>query len=60
MVKALNFFFIIMQSRVYESEGFQKFMRVDLRQLMNMANNFKQRIITYIYNNKKLEDIIKS
>lgn len=60
MVKALNFFFIIMQSRVYESEGFQKFMRVDMRQIMSMANNYKSSIIKYVYNNKKLEDIIKS
>ncbi len=51
MVKALNFFFIITQIRIYESEGFQKFMRVDLRQLMTMANNYKAHIIKYMYNN---------
>jgi hypothetical protein len=60
MVKALNFFFIITQIRIYESEAFKKFMRVDLRQLMTMANNYKANIIKYMYNNKKLEDIIKS
>lgn len=54
MVKAMNFFFILLQSRIYDSEGFSKFMRVDLRSLMNMGMNFKCMIMTYAYNNQKI------
>jgi hypothetical protein len=31
IVKALNLFFIFLQGRIYESEGFSKFIRTDLR-----------------------------
>ena len=55
----MNLFFIFLQARIYESHGFSKFVRVDLRSMMNMGVNFKRLIITYIYNNKKLEQIIQ-
>lgn len=54
MVKALNLFFIFLQARIYESEGFAKFQRSNLRSLMMLGANYKSLIITYIYNNKKL------
>lgn len=59
MVKALNLFFIFMQTRIYDSEGFSKFQRSKLRSLMMMGSNYKRMIITYIYNNKKLQNIIR-
>ncbi len=55
----MNLFFIFLQSRIYVSDGFNKFRRVNLRYLMNMGVNYKKIIMTYIYNNKKLEEIIQ-
>lgn len=55
----MNLFFIFLQARIYESPGFAKFVRADLRLIMNMGMNFKRQIISYIYNNKKLEQIIQ-
>lgn len=55
----MNLFFIFLQARIYDSEGYQKFVRSDLRSLMSMGVNFKSMIITYVYNNRKLQDIIQ-
>lgn len=59
LLKATNLFFIFLQARIYKSEGFTKFMRVDLRSIMNMGKNYKKDIMTFMYNNKKLEKIIQ-
>jgi len=59
LLKATNLFFIFLQARIYKSEGFKKFMRVDLRSIMNMGKNYKKDIMTFMYNNKKLEKIIQ-
>ena len=34
-------------------------MREDLRSIMNMGKNYKKDIMTFMYNNKKLEKIIQ-
>jgi hypothetical protein len=54
MVKALNLFFIFLQTSIYKSDGFPKFQRGNLRHLLMMGANYKRMIITYIYNNRKL------
>lgn len=59
LLKATNLFFIFLQARIYKSEGFEKFMREDLRSIMNMGKNYKKDIMTFMYNNKKLEKIIQ-
>ena len=59
LLKATNLFFIFLQARIYKSEGFKKFIRVDLRSIMNMGKNYKKDIMTFMYNNKKLEKIIQ-
>jgi hypothetical protein len=59
LLKATNLFFIFLQARIFKSEGFTKFMRVDLRSIMNMGKNYKKDIMTFMYNNKKLEKIIQ-
>ena len=47
-------FFIFLQSRIYESEGFMKFMKSDVPRLMALAQNYKRFAMAYRYNNKKL------
>lgn len=42
VLKATNMFFIFLQARIYSSVGFTKFVRADLRQLMNMGANYKR------------------
>lgn len=37
ILKSVNLFFIFLQSRIYESESFWQFIRVDLRRLLKLA-----------------------
>ena len=59
MMKCLILFLIFLQTRIYESQGFQHFQRETLKQIIDIANNFKSLIISYKFNNQKLIKIIK-
>lgn len=60
MLKCFNLFFIFLQCRIYESEGFDKFMKRDLRKLISLANNYKKLSSAYRYNNWKLQKVVAS
>jgi hypothetical protein len=60
ILKSINLFHIFLQSRIYESEGFWKFVRIDLRRLLNMANNYKKFTMAYRLNNLKLQQIVNT
>jgi hypothetical protein len=47
-------FFIFLQSRIYESEGFNKFIKTDLKKLISLAKNYKRMALTYRFNNMKI------
>ena len=59
LLKTVTLFFIFLQARIYKSEGFKKFMREDLRSLLDIGKKYKKNIITSIFNNEKIENIIK-
>lgn len=54
ILKGLNLFFIFLQSRIYSSDAFWEFIRVDLRRLLKLASSYKSMAMTYRYNNWKL------
>ena len=58
ILKSLNLFFIFLQSRIYSSEAFWEFIRVDLRRLLRLASSYKSLAMTYRYNNWKLQKIV--
>lgn len=47
-----------MQSRIYESDSFYKFMRNERRRLMSLAKNYKRQAITFRFNNWKIQKIV--
>lgn len=54
ILKCFNMFFIFLQSRIYDSEGFKKFIKTDLKKLISLAKNYKRMALTYRFNNWKL------
>ena len=58
ILKSFNLFVIFLQSRIFESEGFKKFFRIDLRNLNNLAKNQKRLGVTYRYNNWKIQKVL--
>lgn len=58
LLKSFNLFFIFLQSRVYQSEAFWEFIRVDIRRLLKLAQSYKSMAMTYRYNNWKLQKIV--
>lgn len=58
ILKGLNLFFVFLLMQIYESAGYKKFIRTDLRTYLVMAGNYKADIMAYFYNNKKLEQVI--
>lgn len=58
VLKSINLFFIFLQARIYTSESFWQFIRVDLRRLLKLAQNYKKMAMTYRYNNWKLQKIV--
>ena len=60
ILKCLNMFFIFLQSRIYESEAFTRFIKRDLKKLLGLAKTYKKSAITYRFNNWKLQKIITS
>lgn len=59
VLKSMNLFFIFLLVQIYRSNGYKKFLRSDLRTYLVMANNYKAFIMTYFYNNRKLEKMIQ-
>ena len=57
-LKSLNLFFIFLQSRIFESMAFHKFVRSELRKLISLAKNHKKMAITYRYNNWKIQKVL--
>lgn len=51
-------FFIFLQSRIFQSDAFRRFVRNDLRKLVAMAKNYKKMALTYRYNNWKIQRIL--
>jgi len=58
--KCFNMFFLFLQSRIYLSEAFSRFVKRDLKKLVALAKNYKRAALTYRFNNDKLQKIISS
>lgn len=58
ILKSFNLFCIFLLARIYQSDDFWKFMRIELRRLLRIGNHYKKLAMTYRYNNWKLQKII--
>jgi len=56
--KCFNLFFLFLQSRIYTSDGFTRFVKRDLKKLVALAKNYKRVAMTYRFNNEKLQKVI--